>query len=123
MARFRDRLAAMQAQLEEMKATIAAARLTMEPTMRRHLCCPACGGRRIAHALSVLDRGDSSSAPLALHQPKWWSSKAVGELEAFICRACGYVEWYVKEPATLAPHPEYMEFVDGPEVGGGGPYR
>jgi hypothetical protein len=43
-----------------------------------------------------------------------------GMLEAYVCRACGYVEWYCTDPENIPIGPEYMtEEVDA----GSGPYR
>jgi hypothetical protein len=32
----------------------------------------------------------------------------LGKLELYICRACGFVEWYCDNPATLPIGPQYM---------------
>ncbi len=38
---------------------------------------------------------------------------ARGWLEAYVCRACGFVEWYCCDPDKLPIGPEYMtELVD-----------
>ena len=120
----RQELAEVRDQLAALRRTVDAARLTFEPTMRRQLRCPVCDGRRIAHALHVLDRGDGDTREsLALYQPSWWDSDVVGEVEAFACCSCGYLEWYVKNPAALVEHPKYMRILDGEPPAGAGPYR
>lgn len=44
-----------------------------------------------------------------------------GVLEAYICKACGFVEWYCQAPEEIPIGPEYMtEEID---VDAGGPYR
>lgn len=107
-------LTALRAELVELRAQLAAARLAEPPTMRARTRCPACHGTRIVHARKVLDRSDSDARKaLALCQPSWWSSKVVGELEAYACAACGLVEWYVKEPATLREVDDALVFLEG----------
>lgn len=123
-------LAALRQDLESLRTTVAqleselrAAKGRMDFTMRNQQRCRSCGGRKIAHALSVLDRADSNTRePLALNRPSWWSSNTQGELEAFVCMKCGLVEWWVKEPASLQPHEDYLAIIDG-EPDPNGPYR
>ena len=123
-------LAALRQDVETLRAAVAAldselraARGRVDLTMRNHQRCRACGYQKIAHALSVLDRGDGNTREsLALNRPSWWSSKTQGELEAFVCMSCGLVEWWVKDPASLQPHEDYLTIVDG-EPGPSGPYR
>jgi ribosomal protein L32 len=104
-------------------AELRAARGRVDLTMRNQQRCRACGNRKIAHALSVLDRGDSNTREsLALNRPSWWSSKTQGELEAFVCMKCGLVEWWVKDPESLRPHEDYLAIIDS-EPDPNGPYR
>jgi hypothetical protein len=47
-------------------------------------------------------------------------SSGRGQLEAYVCRACGFVEWYCNDPENIPIGPEYMtEEIDV----GSGPYR
>lgn len=116
-------LTTLRAELEQLRAQLATARLAEAPTMRARTRCPACHGTRIAHARNVLDRSDADARKeLALCQPSWWSSKVVGELEAYACAACGLVEWYVKEPATLREVDDMLVFLEGSSPTGG-PFR
>jgi hypothetical protein len=49
------------------------------------------------------------------------STHGMGLLEMFICRACGFVEWYCHDPESIPIGPHYMtELVD---YGGDAPYR
>ncbi|MGE0399410.1 MAG: hypothetical protein AB7T06_22040 [Kofleriaceae bacterium] len=122
-------LASLRQDLESLRTTVAAleselrnAHGRIELTMRNQQRCRACGNRKIAHALSILDRADSNMRePLALNRPSWWSSKTQGELEAFVCMKCGLVEWWVKEPDSLRPHEDYLTIIDEPDPNG--PYR
>ena len=122
-AALRAEVAQLRALIGELRAQLDTARLHQAPTMRARLRCPACGSARLAHAKSVLDRADGDTRKtMALVQPSWWSSKVVGELEAFACTACGLVEWYVKDPGGLREVKPQLEILDGesPETG---PYR
>ena len=130
MADSRDaELASLRQDLDSLRATVAAletelrtAQGRVDLTMRNHQRCRACGNRKIAHALTILDRADSNTRePLALNRPSWWSPKTQGELEAFVCMHCGLVEWWVKEPETLRPHEDYLTILDEPDPSG--PYR
>lgn len=48
-------------------------------------------------------------------------TRAVGELEAYICRKCGYLEWYCVAPETIPIGEAHnTELLD---VSSGGPYR
>ncbi|HEY5949081.1 MAG TPA: hypothetical protein VIV40_26495 [Kofleriaceae bacterium] len=115
-------LAELRAEITTLRAQVDNARLHAAPTMRARLRCPACGNARLAHAKSVLDRGDGDRKVMALNQPSWWSDKLVGELEAFACTACGLVEWYVKDPGGLREVKRQLEILDGEEQESG-PYR
>lgn len=123
-------LASLRQDLESLRATVSTLQQDLRGatgrvdfTMRNHQRCRACGNRKIAHALSVLDRGDSNTREsLALNRPSWWSSRTQGELEAFVCMNCGLVEWWVKDPSSLAPHDDYLAIIDG-DHGPSGPYR
>jgi ribosomal protein L32 len=123
-------LESLRKDLESLRTTVAAldaelraARGRVDLTMRNQQRCRACGNRKIAHALSVLDRGDSNTREsLALNRPSWWSSKTQGELEAFVCMKCGLVEWWVKDPESLRPHEDYLAIIDS-EPDPNGPYR
>jgi hypothetical protein len=44
-----------------------------------------------------------------------------GLLEAYVCRTCGFTEWYCSDPQNIPIGPEFMtEEID---AGDGGPYR
>ena len=74
--------------------------------------------------MKVLDRGDGDARKaLVLYQPSWWSSKTKGQLEAYVCTACGLVEWWVADPGALEPHEDYLRILDGDAGDTAGPYR
>ncbi len=48
-------------------------------------------------------------------------AEPVGQFEATICSACGFVDWYVLDPASIPIGAEYgTQLVD---LRNGGPYR
>ena len=125
-----ETVAALQAEVRELREAVDAlrgelrrAQQRVDLTMRGQLRCRACGCRQIAHALRVLDRSDGNTRDaMALSQPSWWSTRTVGELEAYICTRCGQVEWWIKDPASLVEHAAHIEILDGDRKGDG-PYR
>ena len=68
----------------------------LDRSMRSRLCCPLCGGREVLFAAEVLDRADGPlRAVMTLEQPRLLSTRGRGQFEAWVCTACGWVEWYV----------------------------
>jgi len=117
-------LAALQDQVADLQRELRGARQHIDLTMRGQLRCRACGCRRIAHAPTVLDRGDADQRhEMALFQPRWWSRKTRGKLETYLCTQCGLVEWWVSDPEALEPHDEYLHILDGEAGGPRDPYR
>jgi hypothetical protein len=123
IAALRQAVEDLRIQVTNLDSELRGAQSRVDFTMRNHQRCRACGTRKIAHALSVLDRGEGDARQsLALNRPSWWSSKTQGELEAFVCMGCGLVEWWVKEPDSLKQHEDYLAIIDG-EPDPSGPYR
>lgn len=87
----------------------------LDRSMRTQARCPLCGGQQLLYARQVLDRADGPTrAPMALEQLSWFNSEnCAGRFEAWICRGCGAVEWYVPDLSrlTMGPH---QRLVPGP---------
>jgi hypothetical protein len=67
-------------------------------------------GAQVASPMAVT----LGAAPANLERP-------LGVLEMYVCRACGYVDWYCNDPQAVPIGPEYMtELV---EAQGQPPYR
>lgn len=114
LASLRAEVSELRAQLANLTADVRRAQQHVDLTMRGQLRCRACGCQRIAHAIEVLDRGDSGTrGALSLYQASVWRSKTTGELEAYACTKCGLLEWYVKDPGALEEHEKYMRILDG----------
>lgn len=77
--------------------------------MKRTQKCPKCGHDRILYVSEVPD--SRSTEPMRIARIKRQVASvlgmqavtfdAVGELEAGVCAACGYVELYVKDPSSI----------------------
>ncbi len=102
------RLSALEQEISRLRAELGAQHRPT-PTLRQQGVCPACGGRRFLHAPSVLDRADGGPSELALAKPSIWRSRVFGVFEAYACVGCGWVEWYVKDPASLEELPNKKE--------------
>jgi hypothetical protein len=122
------RIAALERICAELRAQLADARMTVAPTMKKQLRCPACGCMRIAHVNHIPDQGLYSGGMLTLGRVVRTlengeiENKTVGSLEAFACTACGLVELYAAVPAALRDLEGSIRILDGspPDTG---PYR
>lgn len=120
----RAELAAIRQAVEVLQKELLRAQQHVDVTMRNQLRCRACGCRKIAHALKVLDRADGDSRKeLALNRPSWWSSKVQGVFEVYVCTKCGLAEWWVKDANALQPIDDHLEFLDGDGDPAASPYR
>ena len=93
----------------------------MKQTMR----CPKCQHNRLLHIPSAMTSG--KYAPEALGSLAERHSLAgtvlglpIGSIEAAICRNCGYMELYAKDPGSIPIDGQYVREVVGPESP---PYR
>lgn len=70
------------------------------PGMKRRGLCPKCEGS-VIYVPRVAESHDGRPEPMRLvalaHDP----SASVGDLEAGVCRECGFVELYVKNPEAI----------------------
>lgn len=69
-------------------------------SMKRRGLCPKCEGS-VIYVPRVAESHDGRPEPMRLvalaHDP----SASVGDLEAGVCRECGFVELYVKNPEAI----------------------
>lgn len=97
--------------------------------MKNTLVCPKCGGNRILYVDRVADATRTElwqPMRLAARRGDWrthgdHTMEAVGELSAGVCRACGYTEFYVKDPTAIEPDGIAIKELVGPPPRG--PYR
>lgn len=107
------------------------------PSTRPPAPCMRCNGLVFVRAVPREHAGEvNTAAPMVVtHRVRMAASwrgdnytkrvthdeAGVGRLEMYICRGCGFVEWYVDDPAALPIGAQYMtELVDH---GSKGPYR
>ena len=101
--------------------------------MKKSHTCPKCNRREVVYVPRILDRtGGSGTSPLALWVGVRRRNQAgaerleydapFGQLEAFVCRLCGFTELYVADVERLK-----LEDLPGAVVlgapAGEGPYR
>lgn len=88
-----------------------AAQRTILPLMKRTKQCPKCDSRRVGFGVE----GPNTSASLYITE-----SVAVAS-ERWLCTDCGYVEWYVRDPAALRSAGDFQ--LANPEPPHDTPYR
>ena len=86
--------------------------------MKQSHSCPKCGCRKLLYIAEVADRYDRSPssngvAMIARTKKGKLGGYAAGELEAYVCSACGYCEQYVKDLASLSPDGETIQEIGG----------
>jgi predicted nucleic-acid-binding Zn-ribbon protein len=85
--------------------------------MKRSHVCPKCGGQSLLHVQRAMNSHQYNAASvirLALRGTA--IAGAVlglepGALDALVCRACGYMELYVREPETITADGETIREV------------
>jgi hypothetical protein len=108
----------------------------MPPARRPRAPCGKCNGMKFIRAIprELGMKIDEVAAPMAVtyqHEvEKGWMvdapmpidpRKSLGQLEMYICRKCGFVEWYCADPEQIPIGPAYMtEAIDD---GSPTPYR
>ena len=102
LAALEARLAALAAENERLRARLDESRSTLDVTMRGQRRCRACGGRSIIFAQEIVDSDHGVNSKLGVAMKSIWTGKKKGLIEAYICAACGLMEWYVKQPGELA---------------------
>jgi predicted nucleic-acid-binding Zn-ribbon protein len=99
-------------------------------SLKRDLACPHCEGRQVWHVAEMHERGEAAPfekpiAPLnvVLQQKFFKLYNGVGTFETYICKRCGFTEWYalgldqLEEDAASG-----VKLLDGTH-GDEGPYR
>lgn len=68
--------------------------------------CPKCGSRRLGHLENLLDQEGERDTKLKIGKVtenlyNFKVKTTAGEIEAYVCAACGYYETYVKDPKSV----------------------
>jgi predicted nucleic-acid-binding Zn-ribbon protein len=74
--------------------------------MKKNGKCPKCGGTEIIADAKVIDRRDGPEGELTVatyRKPKAliFKDKQKSTVSAWICSACGYIEFYADDPAGI----------------------
>jgi predicted nucleic-acid-binding Zn-ribbon protein len=71
--------------------------------MRKSHVCPKCGHREVLFVPHLADRDDSDKVrPLVLHVTHLdYKDIEVGNLQAYVCRGCGFTELYTAHADAL----------------------
>jgi hypothetical protein len=121
----------LRAQLDAVRTELAAVRAKLDAlvsargqTMAGQVRCPGCGGQALLHLRAVLDRAHGANRkPFSIAQKGILFDRAIGQFEAYVCRGCGLVEWYVPDLTGVEVDGETIRELDGSAPEPGGPYR
>ncbi len=89
--------------------------------------CPLCKHNEIVETAPKDQMGREGALPLSAHSgvdKSRWLPRFVqrGELHTYICRRCGYVQWFASDPDSIPIGAEHdTRVIKGPEPAG--PYR
>ena len=81
-------------------------------SLKKDTACPHCEGRVVAHIKTMkYDKRD----PLPVVVDDDWMGHPIGHFEAFICKKCGFTEWYARDVEELVRSNEHLgiEILDG----------
>lgn len=94
--------------------------ITMPPPRRRIAPCGKCSHTKLVRVIPRERLADHAGPMYAAYRYPIGDDGA-GMFEIYVCKQCGFAEWYCHAPEEIPIGPEYMtEEVD---VGGEGPYR
>jgi hypothetical protein len=108
--------------------------VALRPSQRPRLPCQRCHHDKLIRALprelTQLQSGAAATGPMfATYEIQTTAGgtypiharSGFGVLEIYVCKRCGFVEWYCNDPESIPIGPAYMtEEID---LGGEGPYR
>jgi hypothetical protein len=116
------RVEVITARVDELLARVD--RLPAGPaSLSAGLGCPACAGHEVLHASTILDRSEAGRDEMALIQRRWFRLRGEGTFTAWICTACGLVEWRIPDIASVKIDGKKLRLVEGLQMEPPGPYR
>jgi hypothetical protein len=115
MATLEERIAVLEAMVVELRTQLE--RPPRRDSMSKTLTCPCCGGGSVLHVREVKEHKDGGSlVPLAIgNRASFWTSAAGAPLQAYICKACRFVEWHVASIHNLEVDGETVREMTRPE--------
>jgi len=98
-------------------------------SLRRDLCCPQCEGRDVWHVEQIRERGvgpfEKPIQPLnvVLQERFFKLYDGTGWFETYICKRCGFTEWYAHGLEELKEDPQNGVFSLDGSAKDEGPFR
>jgi hypothetical protein len=87
--------------------------------------CHMCGHNEIIQAAPIASQGLQANVLAVTHTQAWGGRqprKPLGVMNIFVCRRCGFVQWFAFEPDKIPVGDEYAtRLIRGSEPSG--PYR
>lgn len=117
------KLNALSAEVEALRSALQDARGRVDLSMRGQSLCPTCGSRELLYARQVLDKAGAPTPMQVRGIEGFFRHEYQGTLAIYICRRCGLCEWYVSDPASIAPDGDVITAIEGRDSTDSGPYR
>ncbi len=94
-------------------------------TLKHDQRCPACGGAIIVWIDAMQEGGDGiCPSPLRIAFRGPLDTQGLGTFETYICKACGFTEWYARGIDRLDERPDAgIRIIDARPPATGVPYR
>lgn len=94
----------LRSELALMRAELTSLRNSPRTSLKLHNRCPSCQGTSVLHCNEIRDyNNDNSHSPMSIQLMGVLRKRAIGSFEAYICRQCEFVEWYLKGAADIVP--------------------
>ncbi|HEY5952706.1 MAG TPA: hypothetical protein VIV40_44710 [Kofleriaceae bacterium] len=127
MDKLEDRVAALEVAITTLRVELETQRTRIR-TMRDTHQCASCGGKRILHFRRINESGGRAgliALSLNTTYKRWLGTHQEGDpLEAYVCRACGLLEWHATGLDAVKPDGvNIVEIGDEPTPSNTEPYR
>ena len=81
-------------------------------SLKRDTQCPHCGGRVVLH-IDTFKRGKNDPMPVVIDDD-WMAGNGFGLFEAFVCKECGFTEFYARDIDGLRTNQHLgVQLIDG----------
>jgi predicted nucleic-acid-binding Zn-ribbon protein len=90
-------------------------------TIKRNLECPNCGDRVFLH---FQDKTSGELSRVDVQWCLWWDPGGSGSFEVFVCKSCGFTEWYAHGVSDIRADPDRgIHVIDARAPVSGEPFR